>query len=327
MANTSTFYTGAVDNVAWAKGSGRLGFFYVAHGPHGCKVTTVGTGTRTVRVAAGAISGAGVTDLNDSPVDIALPNVTSGSKWFLIVANRVWETTNATTFDYIEGTSTRQIPPRTVNPGVQDQQPLALVRIQAGQTLPQEIIDLRVIGSNNGVMVGFDELCLSYLTDVGTVVRIGDVEWIRSLSSAGSAQWTKSAPSSTGTFGFSAGYGAYGTPYPSLIRYVLDRDGRVTLSGMLKRTSATTSVGDGAEFQITSALPAEIQLSDVGPTQRRVLGSVDGFLSNHAVIELVYHGATKAIHARHRRLPGGTGSVPVTKDDWWVSLEGVSWLL
>jgi hypothetical protein len=326
MAITSTFYTGAVDNIAWAKGSGRLGFSYVAHGASDCKVSAVSTGTRTVRVAVGSISGAGITDVNDATVDIALPNVTSGSQWFMIVADRVWQTTNATSFTYIEGTATRQLPPRTVDPGVRDQQPLALVRIQAGQTLPQEIIDLRVIGSNNGVMVGFDELCLTYLTEVGTVVQIGDVEWTRTLSGAGVAQWTKRAPSLAGTIGYaSAAYGAYSSSYPASIRYVADPDERVTLSGMVKRVGSTVSVGNGAEFQITAQLPADIQPRGVPVGGGRILAIVDCFSSDSAVAEIIYDGTTKALHARLRRVTG-TGTISLSKDIWWLSLEGVSWL-
>jgi hypothetical protein len=329
MAITSTFYTGAVDNVAWARGSGRLGFSYVAHGANDCKVTTVGTGTRTVRVAAGAISGAGVTDVNDSPVDISLPNVTSGSKWFLIIADRVWETTNATTFDYIEGTSTRQLPPRTVDPGVQDQQPLALVRIQAGQTLPQEIIDLRVIGSNNGVMVGFDELCLSYLTDVGTVVRIGETEYVRTISGVGAAQWVINAPAQTGTIGYlisggNPAYGRYSGAYPANIRYSL-KDGRVTLSGMVKRIAATATVSNGQDFPITQPIPAEIRPAQI--TDGVIGTAAASFLSTHAATELIYKSSDSRIYVRHRRYLGDSSSLPITQNSWWVSLEGVSWLV
>ena len=194
MAISSYGYTGAVNNVQWAQMAGSLGFDYVAKGPNDCKVTAVSTGTRTVRVATGSIAGGGVLDVNGSAVDIALPNVTSGSKWFMIVAHRVWQTTNATTFTYIEGTATRQLPPRDVGFGVEDDQPLALVRIAAGQTLPQEIIDLRVIGNNNGAMVGFDHLCLEYVTTVGTMVKIGDVEWLRTINDSGSVVWTSHTP-------------------------------------------------------------------------------------------------------------------------------------
>jgi len=189
MAISSYGYTGAVNNVQWAQMAGSLGFDYVAKGPNDCKVSTVSSGTRTVRVATGSIAGGGVLDINGSAVDISLPNVTSGSKWFLIVANRTWQTSNVTTFTYIEGTATKQLPPRATGFGVEDDQPLALVRIAAGQTLPAEVIDLRVVGSNNGVMVGYDDLCLQYLDSVGTVVRIGDVEWSRALSPAGTPVW------------------------------------------------------------------------------------------------------------------------------------------
>lgn len=187
MAITSHGYTGAVNNVQWAGMAGSLGFDYVAKGPNDCKASAVGSATRTVRIAAGVIAGGGVIDYVDAPVDIVLPNVTTGSRWYLIVADRTWQTTNATVFTYVAGTAVKQLPARTTGFGTKDQQPIALVRIAAGQTIPAEVIDLRVVGSNNGVMVGFDTLALEYLNSVGTVVRIGATEWTRGLSALGGA--------------------------------------------------------------------------------------------------------------------------------------------
>lgn len=195
MAIISHGYTGAVNNVQWAAMAGSLGFDYVAKGVDDWRITAVPGGTRTVRIAPGTIGGGGVLDTNSAPIDTPLPNVTSGSRWFLVVARRTWQTVNATTIHVIAGTAVKQLPIRDTGFGDQDDQPLALVRIAAGQTLPAEIIDLRVVGNNNGVMVGFDSLCLEYVDTVGTVVRIGDAEWTRTLNSSGAAVWSNDLPS------------------------------------------------------------------------------------------------------------------------------------
>lgn len=190
MAITSRGYTGAVNSVHWAAMAGSLGFDYVAKGVGDWKVTAVSGGTRTVRVAPGFIAGGGVLDENTAPINLSLPNVTTGSKWFMIVAKRTWQTTNATTVAVIDGTAVKQLPARDTGFGDEDDQPLALVRIAAGQTVPAEVVDLRAVGNNNGVMVGFDPLVLEYLDTVGTVVRIGDTDWTRSLTLAGVPVWS-----------------------------------------------------------------------------------------------------------------------------------------
>lgn len=181
MAISSLFYAGDTDTVEWAQGSSRLGFQYAVHGPDDFKVTRVTTATRTVSVAPGLASGGGVVDYNDDDAAIELPNVTSGAQWFLVGILRTWQTTNASTLAYIEGSSTKQIPPRPMVPGDEDFHPLALVQITAGQTVPTQVADLRAIGSNSGTLVANDDLVRSYLDGVGTTIRIGSRRWLRTL--------------------------------------------------------------------------------------------------------------------------------------------------
>lgn len=244
MAITSYGYTGAVNNVQWAGMAGSLGFDYVAKGPNDCKASAVGSATRTVRIAAGVIAGGGVIDYVSTPVDIALPNVTTGSRWYLIVAERTWQTTNATVFTYVAGTGVKQIPGRTTGFGTKDQQPIALVRIAAGQSIPAEVVDLRVVGSNNGVMIGFDALALQYLDTAGTVVRIGGVDWTRSISSSGALVWEPDErPGAwqpiSGVGGWSAPAGGAESPR---MRRVGDE---IVGTGLVVRANSAATIGYG----------------------------------------------------------------------------------
>jgi hypothetical protein len=189
MAITSLFYAGDTDTVEWAIGSSRVGIRYVAHGPNDCKVSVVSNATRTVAIAPGRISGGGVSDYNDADALIELPNVTSGTTWFLIGARRTWQTDNETVFDYIEGSSDMVLPPRPTDAGDEDFQPLALVPVTAGITTPGNPIDLRCVGINGGILVAQHDLVRSYMDEVGTAIRIGSSEWHRVFNASGVASW------------------------------------------------------------------------------------------------------------------------------------------
>jgi len=149
---------------------------------------TAGPGDREVKLLAGAGFGYGVRDRTTAPVSLFLDAAGSGSRWDLVVVRRDWQA-NESTFDVIEGSSTKMLPGRETSHSVQkDDQPIALVRIQAGRSDVAEIIDLRVWGGDGGSTAA-DELVLQFMNRLGTQIRIGVRQWARLLDSVGNPTW------------------------------------------------------------------------------------------------------------------------------------------
>lgn len=197
MTITSVGYAGEITDAnlrRWATSA--VGSMYGVDDFASWRVTP-GSGDRAVQIAAGSAFGLGVRDTSDAPTTLSLPSVSSGSRWDLIVGHRDWSASE-TTHDFITGSSTKAIPGRDSGlTGTTDDQPLALVRVAAGQAAVQEIIDLRCIPGDGGVFA-FDDLTRSYLDRVGTVVTIGDATWRRVVDSLGSPTWISSSQVDTG---------------------------------------------------------------------------------------------------------------------------------
>lgn len=189
MTITSVGYAGEITDAnlrRWATSA--VGSMYGVDDFASWRVTP-GSGDRAVQIAPGSAFGLGVRDTSDVPTTLSLPSVSSGSRWDLIVGHRDWSASE-TTHDFITGSSTKAIPGRDSGlAGTTDDQPLALVRVAAGQAAVQDIIDLRCIPGDGG-MVAFDPLARSYLSRVGTQVRIGDFIWTRNVESFGNPTWT-----------------------------------------------------------------------------------------------------------------------------------------
>ncbi|GGH34260.1 hypothetical protein [Microbacterium album] len=189
---TSVGYAGTVSEVEWADLAWRAGG--ARYGVAGIDDwrATVAMGDRAVQISPGKGWGNGVVDTSDAPEVLTAAPVASGTRYDLLVARRDWQT-RQTTFAIVQGSAERAIPARATDVGIVDEQPLWLLRVVAGQSQVQEIIDVRVIPGDGG-MLAFDQLALSYLGLLGTVVRIGDVVWSRVLNAVGTPTW-RSAPS------------------------------------------------------------------------------------------------------------------------------------
>lgn len=188
MTITSVGYAGDITDANWRRmATATIGALYGVDDFASWRVT-VGTGDRALRVAAGGAFGLGVRDVSDAPITVAGATVATGSRWDLVVARRNWGT-KVTSVVIIAGTAVKALPARNVGFGALNDQPLALVRFAAGQTAAQEIIDLRCIPGDAG-LVAFDSLSRSYLDRVGTQVRIGDFLWARTVDAAGSPAWS-----------------------------------------------------------------------------------------------------------------------------------------
>lgn len=171
MAITSIGYGNTiVPDTSTAKWLPRAGMsHYGVAGWSDWRPTIGGAGNRAVTIAAGVGWGWNIVDTNSAPAVVNVPSVGSGQRYDLIVAHRDWGT-GTTTFAVVEGGSAKVIPPRDTNPGVEDDQPIAVVRVAAGNNSVLELWDVRVIPAPQGFAV--DPMVLSYFDEVGTSLRL-----------------------------------------------------------------------------------------------------------------------------------------------------------
>ena len=197
MSITSVGYDGTINEVQFAKLAPLLGSDYSVGGPTDWKVEVVAGQDRTIRILPGSGYGQGVLDTADAQETLQLGAIASGSRWDLVVARRDWQPPGGTTaFAAVQGAAAQAIPAgRIVGPGVQDDQPIALVQVTAGQTLPTAVVDLRCWHGNGGVVAATTD-ALAYLTRLGSVIFVGAVAWIRLLDLTGNPVWSQlgSAP-------------------------------------------------------------------------------------------------------------------------------------
>lgn len=172
MTITSIGYEGTVDYADWAVLITSQGAPYSVFAADGFAVAA-GAGTREVTVQPGRASGHGILDDSDAVETLTGASVSSGSRWDLVALRRDWAA-GTTTPVLIQGTSSKAIPTRETDPGVEDDQPIALVRFAAGLTAVQEVVDLRVWKG----AVARDLLARDYHTDIGSRLRILGVTWV-----------------------------------------------------------------------------------------------------------------------------------------------------
>lgn len=185
MAITSIGYAGTVNAFEWAKLAPRIGELYSVDW-NGYNAV-VAAGDRAIRISSGVATGVGICDTNDANVTLTHAAASSGVRYDMIVLRRTWAS-KLTTLAIVQGTATRQLPARTTNPGTVDDQPLWLIRITAGSTVPVIEADLRVFRGPGGLAAN-SELALQYLTYLGTRVSIGDKDYVLSEP----ANWSQSA--------------------------------------------------------------------------------------------------------------------------------------
>lgn len=189
MAITSVGYAGTVDDTEWPLVTRYAGGATYNVAGSGDFAATPGVGDRAVQIAAGTAAGHGVVDVSDGPVTLLLPSVSSGDRWDLIGLERDWAS-GVSSIVRVAGSASKAIPSRPDDPGVEDVQPLWLVRVRAGQTTVQEFVDLRVWVGDGGAFAN-DDLVRSYVTRVGTVLTIGSDVWSRVIGSTGAAEWSR----------------------------------------------------------------------------------------------------------------------------------------
>lgn len=191
MAITSVGYPGPITADLWAGIASSLGADYGVVGAGDFRVSVVSAAARTVKVSAGQAYGKGIFDTSDAEVTIQLNTIASGTRWDLVGLKRTWSAL-ATTVDKVTGSSsqTAVFASRPDTPGTVDFQPLALVQLTAGNSVPTAVIDLRVWQANGGAVAN-DVLALQYLNTGGTEVWVGSVLWHRYVDGAGALQWER----------------------------------------------------------------------------------------------------------------------------------------
>lgn len=272
MTIVSRGYEGQImPNVEWAEWQQGAGHEYVASHYDAGRVTVVTSTPLTVRVNVGptvdglrtGIGGGGVYDIITAPEDITITDALPGagqSKWYTTVAHRTWQTTQATTFAMLTGTSTQAIAAsRQKSPGTVDDQPLALVQVTNGSSglAITAVIDLRPISRQQGDYIvaepGARDLVMSYMDKVGYKLRIGTDEWVRTIVS-GSAAWTGGQTTANIPLNGSL-YRAAGAPFGTPT--VRSEGNRVWLEGAIANNVSPISLAKDGTYPIGAAIPSQ----------------------------------------------------------------------
>lgn len=186
MTISSTGFDGTVDYAEWATLTSHMGAQYGVVGKDSFAVA-IGAGDRVLTVQPGTAAGQGILDASDAVESLTGAPVASGNRWDLVALRRAWGSSTSTLV-LIQGGSTASLPARSTNPGVEDDQPLALVRFSAGQTAAQEIIDLRVWNGDGG-LAARHLLVRDYLDRIGTRIWINGITWVIGFDSSGNPTW------------------------------------------------------------------------------------------------------------------------------------------
>lgn len=194
MAITSYGYPGSIDSVAWAKLTEELGVGYSVKDAADFAPTVVAGVDRTVSVAAGTAFGRGVMDVSTAAIQVQFDIVSSGTRYDLLCIRRNW-TGGSSTVTKVTGTSVAAVPAgRNANPGVLDDQPLFLVKLTAGSTVPVIEADLREWGSKVRFVKD-----LRALVDpkYGDAADVNGVRYRRLLDASSNPIWAPDAPTWT----------------------------------------------------------------------------------------------------------------------------------
>lgn len=179
MALASVFYDGPsteTDRAMYRAGAPDYGVI----GPDDFRVSTHPSIPYALLVKAGEAHGHGVTDKpampgEDQLVQCAPLSGGGAVRWDLVVVRRNWQPLlgGPSTLVVIQGGTTapniQTI--RKIGPGVEDDQPLALVEWRGGVNTPKSIIDLRCWAATGGAAI-VDKLALTYLAKPGAMLTL-----------------------------------------------------------------------------------------------------------------------------------------------------------
>lgn len=193
--STYGFPGGSIDAAAlpeWVK-TARARFS--VSGANDWKVTALGSLDRGIRVEVGTGHGDGVTVTTHEYETMSLPYPDIATRWYLIARRRNWSGTGTSTLVALPGEATPSLPAvgnaatqRSNTPGVESDQPLALVRVTQKDRTVQEILNLNAWAGPGGVEV-VHQLALNYLAEPGASVKLGSSTWRYEAQANGVWDW------------------------------------------------------------------------------------------------------------------------------------------
>lgn len=178
MAYSNIWFDGAVSEGDHAQNIWRVGKSRYGVVSNSDWAVTIKAGTdRTVNIAKGVGWGSGVVTETTTTETVTVPSPSGTStRWDLIVMRRNWSGAGGSAvLTYVTGSSSKSIPSnRNKTPGGIDDQPLALIRVQGGQSNVLEVFDLRVWGENRMA----NTMCLDYIGEPGATAVYGDTLYV-----------------------------------------------------------------------------------------------------------------------------------------------------
>ena len=216
MTLTSKFYKGPVTDVDRAQNLAGAPEYGV-YGPDDFKVSAHPSIPNALLVKAGKAHGHGVTDTaaTDQVVQCATLSGSGAVRWDLISVRRDWQASpvGESKLDASLSVAMPVVPgTRLNNPGVIDDQPLALVEWRGGVNTPNQIIDLRCWAGNGG-MVAAHVLALDYLKRPGADVMVGSTSYRYALGANSAWGWNEvSSGGAWVTLTPAPGWSAIGSP-------------------------------------------------------------------------------------------------------------------
>lgn len=193
--STYGFPGGSIDAAAlpeWVK-TARARFS--VSGANDWKVTALGSLDRGIKVETGTGHGDGVTVTTHEYETMSLPYPDIATRWYLIARRRNWSGTGTATLVALPGDATASLPAvgnaatqRSNTPGVESDQPIALVRVTQKDRTVQEILNLNAWAGPGGVEV-VHRLALGYLAEPGASVKLGSSTWRYEAQANGVWDW------------------------------------------------------------------------------------------------------------------------------------------
>lgn len=189
MAITSVGYNGTVNEIQSAAFMPLQGTLPCVVGD-ACAATVVAGSIRTVRLTGGVLVGHGIVDTSDTTTDLTFAESTAGRRWDTVVVRRDWTPVDGgtTTLTVVQGGASAVASVGYSDPGVQCDTPLWLVPVDAGQTTIDgtSLVDLRAQSSS--IYSARDIRALGS-PPLGTVARVGGIEYARVVGSSGTVEW------------------------------------------------------------------------------------------------------------------------------------------
>lgn len=187
MAITSVGYERAITYAELGSLIAHAGATYSVSGDASSFAVAVEDASTQILVRPGVAYGCGIIDTSDSIVTLTGTPPATGDRWDLVALRRDWAAKTSTPV-LIAGGPTMTIPNRNTEPGVLDDQPLALIRYSAGQAGPVTVRNLRVWRGSGGCFAR-DLLVRDYHTEIGTRIYISDRTYVLILDGIGQPKW------------------------------------------------------------------------------------------------------------------------------------------